>query len=54
MIDQATRWLEVGVQPDKQTLTSAESFDREWLCHYPRPRVVIHNQGPAFTGEALQ
>jgi hypothetical protein len=53
MIDQATRWLEVGIQPDKLSLTTAESFDREWLCRYPRPREVVHDQGPEFTGEEL-
>ncbi|OWZ04540.1 LOW QUALITY PROTEIN: hypothetical protein PHMEG_00023540 [Phytophthora megakarya] len=54
MIDQATRWLEVGVQPDEESLTTAESFDREWLCRYPIPRKVVHDQGPEFTGEEFQ
>eukprot|EP00644_Phytophthora_capsici_P004502 jgi/Phyca11/110991/e_gw1.19.664.1 len=54
MIDHATRWLEVAVQPNKDALTTAESFDREWLCRYPRPRRVIHDQGPEFTGEEFQ
>ncbi|OWZ20898.1 Pol Polyprotein [Phytophthora megakarya] len=35
-IDQATRWLEVAIQPDKKSLTTTESFEREWLCRYPR------------------
>ncbi|KAG6611400.1 Pol Polyprotein [Phytophthora cinnamomi] len=54
IIDQATRWLEVGVQPDKESLTSAESFDREWLCRYPRPLQVVHDKGSEFTGEEFQ
>eukprot|EP00644_Phytophthora_capsici_P005341 jgi/Phyca11/96236/e_gw1.1.1686.1 len=54
MIDQATRWLEVGVQSNKESLTTAESFDREWLCRYPRPRKVIHDKGPEFTGKEFQ
>lgn len=54
IVDQATRWLEVGVQQDKRALTTAESFDREWLCRYPRPRKVIHDQGSEFTGEEFQ
>ena len=54
MIDQATRWLEVAVQPNKESLTTAESFDREWLCRYPRPRQVVHDQGLEFTGEEFQ
>ena len=51
MVDHATRWLEVGIQPDKSSLTTAESFDREWLCRYPRPVKVIHDQGTELTGE---
>ncbi|OWZ02754.1 Pol Polyprotein [Phytophthora megakarya] len=54
MIDQATRWLEVGVQLNKESLTTAESFDREWLCRYPRPRKVVHDQGTELTGEEFQ
>ncbi|GMF24808.1 unnamed protein product [Phytophthora fragariaefolia] len=54
IIDQATRWLEVGIQPDKASLTTAESFDREWLCRYPRPMQVVHDLGPEFTGVEFQ
>ena len=54
MIGQATRWLEVAVQPNKESITTAESFDREWLCRYPRPRQVVHDQGLEFTGEEFQ
>ncbi|OWY92888.1 Pol Polyprotein [Phytophthora megakarya] len=54
MIDHATRWLEIGVQPDKESRTTAESFDRGWLCRYPRPRQVIHDTGPEFTGNEFQ
>uniref|UniRef100_A0AAV1U4K5 RNA-directed DNA polymerase n=1 Tax=Peronospora matthiolae TaxID=2874970 RepID=A0AAV1U4K5_9STRA len=54
MIDHATRWLEVGIQHDKTSLTTAESFDREWLCRYPRPVTVIHDLGTEFTGDEFQ
>lgn len=54
IIDQATRWLEVGVQPDKKRLTTAESFDREWICHYPGPVQVVHDLGTEFIGEEFQ
>ncbi|OWZ22105.1 Pol Polyprotein [Phytophthora megakarya] len=54
MVDQATRWLEVAVQPNKEALATTETFDREWLCSYPRPRKVIHDQGPEFTGGEFQ
>lgn len=54
MIDQETRWLEAGVQTNKLTLTTAESFDRELKCRYPRQRQVIHDQGTEFTGAEFQ
>ena len=54
MIDQATRWLEVALQQGKESLRTAEIFDREWLCRYPRPRQVVHDQGLEFTGEEFQ
>ncbi|OWY95652.1 Pol Polyprotein [Phytophthora megakarya] len=50
MIDQATRWLEIGIQADRQALTTAETFDREWLCRYPRPREVVYDNGKEFIG----
>ena len=54
IIDQATRWIEVGVQPDKNSLTTAEKFDREWICRYPRPVQVIHDLGAEFTGDEFK
>ena len=54
IIDQATRWLEVGVQRDKNILKTAESFDREWIWRYPRPVQVIHDLGAEFNGGEFQ
>ena len=54
MIDQATRWIEVAVQPEKEAITTAESYDLEWLCRYPRPRQFVHDQGLEFTGAEFQ
>ncbi|KAJ0391230.1 hypothetical protein P43SY_008411 [Pythium insidiosum] len=54
MIDHATRWLEIGIQPDKRSVTTAECFDREWLCRYPRPLQVIHDLGTEFTSREFQ
>ena len=53
MIDHAARWLEVGIQNDKTSLTKAEIFECEWLCRYPRPVKVIHDLGTEFTGETF-
>ena len=54
MVVYATRWLEVGIQPDKSSLNTAESFDRKWICRYLRPVKVIHDQGTDFMGEEFQ
>lgn len=54
IIDPATCWLEVGVQPDKKRLTTAGSFDREWICRYPRPVQVVHDLGAELIGEEFQ
>lgn len=54
IIEQATRWLEVGIHPDKNILTTAESFYREWICRYPCSVQVIHDLGAEFTGEESQ
>ena len=44
LIDKETRWLEVSVHSNKNSPTTAESFDSEWLCRNPRPRQVVHDQ----------
>ncbi|EGZ12023.1 hypothetical protein PHYSODRAFT_515688 [Phytophthora sojae] len=42
------------MQKGKTSKTSALSFERAWLCRYPRPRFVIHDLGPEFTGDEFQ
>jgi len=29
-------------------------FDREWLCHYRRPRMVVFDDGTEFSSEFLE
>ena len=41
----------VGLQPNKESVTTAVSVDREWLCRYPLPRNVVHDQGFELTSE---
>ena len=52
MIDVDTRWLELYPYSDKQSNTISLIFDREGLCRYPRPRVVIFNNGTEFSSES--
>ncbi|GMF14583.1 unnamed protein product [Phytophthora lilii] len=50
-IEQQFRWLEVILQKEKKT--SAVTA-RVWLCRYPRPKPVVHDQGSEFTGDEFQ
>ncbi|MGH3056092.1 MAG: integrase, partial [Gaiellaceae bacterium] len=54
MIDPATSWMEIHEIPDKQSITTSEIFDREWLCRYPRPKQVIYDNGSEFKGTEFQ
>ncbi|OWZ13223.1 LOW QUALITY PROTEIN: Pol Polyprotein [Phytophthora megakarya] len=38
----------------RHALTTADTFDREWLCRYPRPRKVVYDNGGEFIGEEFQ
>ncbi|KAG6603064.1 Pol Polyprotein [Phytophthora cinnamomi] len=53
-IEQQFRWLEVIIQRGKTSATTAISFERVWLCRYPRPKRVVHDLGPEFTGDEFQ
>ena len=48
MIDRATSWPEFALARDKSAITNAVLFDKEWLCRYPRPLIVIHDNGREF------
>ncbi len=32
----------------------ATGFDKDWLCQYPRPRKVVHDNGVEFMGCEFQ
>jgi hypothetical protein len=53
-IEQQFRWLEVIVQRGKGSAATAISFEHAWLCRYPRPKQVVHDRGPEFTGDEFQ
>ena len=54
MIDRATGWPEFAIAHDASAITNAILFDKEWLCRYPRPSIVIHNNGGEFIGREFQ
>ena len=54
MIDRATTWPEFAIANDATAITNAILFDKEWLCRYPRPTIVIHDNGGEFIGREFQ
>jgi RNase H-like domain found in reverse transcriptase/Reverse transcriptase (RNA-dependent DNA polymerase)/Integrase zinc binding domain len=54
-IDPASRWLElIRLRSGKDAETVALTFDRNWLCRYPRPLNCVFDQGPEFGSEFTQ
>ena len=43
--------LEIFPQRNKTAQESADLFENHWLSRYPRPRRVIHDNGPEFKGD---
>ena len=54
IIDVGTFLLEIVPYDDKQAVSIAKLFDQEWLCRYPRPERVIHDNGNEFIGAEFQ
>ena len=54
MIDRATNWPEFAIAKDATTITASNLFDKVWLCRYPRPKNVVHDNGTEFSSEFLE
>ena len=54
IIDRATSWPEIIPAQSKDSQVISELFDSEWLCRYPRPVRVIHDNGSEFIGMEFQ
>ena len=54
ILDVATKWIEMIPLENKRPATVARAFDQQWLCRYPRPTRLIHDQGPEFIYEEFQ
>ena len=53
-IDPVTCWPEFTMVTSKSSVVVANAFDTQWLCRYPRPRYVIHDNGSEFIGMEFQ
>ncbi len=51
MIDPATGWFEIHQIPNKESISIADIVEREWLCRYPWPEIIINDQGSEFKGD---
>ena len=54
MIDRVTSWPEFAIAHDASAIHNAILFDKNWLCRYPRPLQVIHDNGSEFIGQEFQ
>ena len=53
-IDVGTLLLEIVPYHNRKAVSIANIFDQEWLCRYPRPARVIHDNGSEFIGAEFQ
>ena len=54
IIDRATSWPEIVAADNKESQFISKLFDNKWLCRYPRPVRVIHDNGSEFIGVEFQ
>ena len=54
VINDATTWPEVVNLEGKTAYHLARKFDSQWLCRYPRPKVVVFDNGGEFIGREFQ
>ena len=54
MVDAATHWTKLALIPTANAHSCAKQFDLCWLCHYPHPHSVGHDNGTEFMEEQFQ
>ena len=54
IVDWATAWPEFVAAKRFTFAYVTELFDSEWICRYPRPITVIHDNGSEFAGNEFQ
>ena len=54
MVDACTNWCQLALIPTANSKTCTVQFDTNWLCQYPRPTEVGHDNGKALMGEEFQ
>lgn len=54
MVDAAANWVELAMIPTANSRSCTKQFDLCWLCRYPCPNTVEHDNGNEFIGEEFQ
>ena len=54
MIDDATTWPEVVPLQRKTAYHLAKKFDAQWLCRYPRPKMVVSTMAENLWDESFK
>ena len=54
MVDACTGWSEFVRIDTASSIATAAGLDKNWLCRYPRPHKVVHDNGPEFMGCEFQ
>jgi transposase InsO family protein len=54
IVDTCTGWSEFVRIDTASSIAMAAGPDKNWLCHYPRPHKVVHDNGPEFMGCKFQ
>eukprot|EP00957_Ditylum_brightwellii_P202803 15331866-Ditylum_brightwellii.AAC.1 len=53
-VDWATHWPEIWPVRDQTAKLAVCTFDMEWLCRFPRPEEVVHDNRGEFVGFEFQ
>jgi len=51
IIDNDLKWIELHEYKSKSSEEISLIFDREWLCRYPRPQIVVFDNGTEFSSK---
>ena len=54
MVDRATTWPKIVYAKSNDSEYLSKIFDKQWLCRYPGPKRVVHDNSGKFTGFEFQ
>ena len=54
MLNACTNWVELTLIPTTNSKSCTIQLDTYWLCHYPHPTEVGHDNDSEFIGEEFQ